>query len=264
MSAQWKSTPTHWCKFCALYVRDTPLERKNHDASGKHQNNIQRSLRELHRGKEREEREKQRAKDEVARVNGLVSGSGGKSGGRIQGVTSMNGGGGGAGLSKEAQRKAHAEQLLALGVKLPEQLEREVTGAGGWQTVSERVVEDAVKQEEDSKEGIIHGVHKRKVEEDEEGQEAERKARRKAWGSSIKTFPGAEDGEEDLEALLSGVRAKEVKKEEDEVKKEESAEDGDALAAVPDIDAAIVKKEDGNGDGEVMAPVVFKKRKAKR
>ncbi|KAK3708889.1 hypothetical protein LTR37_011219 [Vermiconidia calcicola] len=261
MSAQWKSTPTHWCKFCALYVRDTPLERKNHDASGKHQNNIQRSLRELHRGKEREEREKQRAKDEVARVNGLVLGSGGKSGGRTQGVTSTSGGGGGgAGLSKEAQRKAHAEQLLALGVKLPEQLEREVTGMGGWQTISERSIEDAVKRE-DGEEGIIRGVHKRKAEEDEED-EAERKARRKAWGSSIKTFPGAEDGEEDLEALLSGVRAKEVKKEEAEVKKEAAAEDGEALGAVPDIDAAVVKEEDG--DGEFVAPVVFKKRKAKR
>ena len=61
---------------------------------------------------------------------------------------------------------------------------------------------------------------------------------------------------------LSGVRAKEVKKEEAEVKKEAAAEDGEALGAVPDIDAAVVKEEDG--DGEFVAPVVFKKRKAKR
>src|ERR1700712_2474938 len=79
MSEYWKSTPSYWCKFCAIYVRDSGLERKNHEASAKHQNSIQRNLRELQKGKQREDRDKQRAVDEVARLNGLVSG-GGKAG----------------------------------------------------------------------------------------------------------------------------------------------------------------------------------------
>ena len=72
MAEYWKSTPSYWCKFCSIYVRETPIERKNHEASAKHQNNIQRSLRDLHKNKEREDRDKQRAKDEVARLNGVL------------------------------------------------------------------------------------------------------------------------------------------------------------------------------------------------
>ncbi|MBE7181524.1 MAG: hypothetical protein INR71_10015, partial [Terriglobus roseus] len=69
--------PKYWCKFCKTYVRDTKFERQQHDATGRHQSNIQRSLRTLHRDAERGERDKQRARDEVARLNGVVGGGGG-------------------------------------------------------------------------------------------------------------------------------------------------------------------------------------------
>src|ERR1700743_2697962 len=67
--------PKYWCKFCKVYVRDTKLERSQHEATGRHQGAIQKSLRDLHKGQEREQREAQRAKDEVARLNGMVGGS---------------------------------------------------------------------------------------------------------------------------------------------------------------------------------------------
>ena len=292
MAEYWKSTPSYWCKFCHTYVRDTGIERKNHEASAKHQNSIQRSLRELHKGKEREDREKQRAKDEVARLNGLVSGNKGSSLGAAPNEKVQNGRGVAAAappqLSAAAQRKAHAEQLVAMGVQLPEQLKREVTGVGGWQTVSERVIQDnrpaegrsmpdIIKQEgaskDNVKEALSKGVHKRAVDEDEEEQAASRK--RAAWGSRLKTYPGRDqegEDEEDLDALLNGVTQKKqqqpsIKQEEtgqdgSEVKKEDSLGNSKPLAAVPDIDAPTtdVKQE----DGLEAPPVVFKKRKVKR
>ncbi|KAI7477333.1 hypothetical protein KC351_g8891 [Hortaea werneckii] len=292
MAEYWKSTPSYWCKFCAIYVRDTTIERKNHEASGKHQNNIQRNLRELQKGKQREDRDQQRAKDEVARLNGIVSGQGKGSGGGDAGETGILGvkdvgkapaASSGSTLSVSAQRKKHAEQLAAMGVELPEELKREVTGVGGWQTVSEKVVEEEqpwslsdIKNEEDSKEdvrdAISRGVRKRKPQGEEDEEEVA--PARKAWGSKFRQYPGAASegngGGEDLDALLSGVTAKKpktegVKKEEDEhVKGEEPAEDK-PLDTIPDVNApaaAPVKQEEGE---EKAAPaVVFKKRKVKK
>ena len=57
MSEYWKSTPKYWCKHCSVYVRDTKLERTNHEATGRHQGAIKRSLRDLHRNAEQQERE---------------------------------------------------------------------------------------------------------------------------------------------------------------------------------------------------------------
>jgi hypothetical protein len=275
MSEHWKSTPSYWCKFCSTYVRDTSIERKNHEASAKHQNNIRRNLRDLQKNKQREERERQRAKDEVARLNGLVDGTGGSK----PGITGFKDVGKSAApqptTNAAQQRRVQAEQLLAMGVKLPEELQREVTGVSDWHTVSERVIEDQaprsladikaeVQAEEEPKPLIGKGVHKRKAEEGEEegekGEEGEEAApRSRAWGSEFKAYPGAraEEGEEDLDALLSGVGKKkppEVKEEDVEVKKEEVAEDEKA--------AAPVKQEEGE---EKAAPaVVFKKRKVKK
>ena len=273
MTDHWKSTPSYWCKFCSIYVRDSSLERKNHEASGKHQNNIQRSLRDLQRGKEREGRDKQRAKDEVARLNGLVAGPKSASPSNAAGGTRATGAPSAinSSLSAAASRKAQAEQLAAMGIDLPEDLKREVTGVGGWQTVSTRVIQDrSVKEEEDSKDfaDLSRGVHKRKVEDDEEEHGDDSVARTKAWGSRMKVYPGAQatDDGEDLDALLSGVKKKqlEVKKEEEHsVKREEPVEDEKPITDIPDIDApaAPVKQEEGDA---AVAPIVFKKRKMKK
>ncbi|KAJ4301833.1 hypothetical protein N0V90_003929 [Kalmusia sp. IMI 367209] len=72
MAEYWKSTPKYWCKFCRDYIKDTKFERQQHEATGRHQSNIQRSLKGLHREQAATERQKQRAKDEVARLNGRI------------------------------------------------------------------------------------------------------------------------------------------------------------------------------------------------
>jgi hypothetical protein len=275
MASHWKSTPSYWCKFCSIYVRDTSIERKNHEASAKHQNNIQRSLRELHKGKEREERDKQRAKDEVARLNNLVGGKkvsvtpSASTGPKVTGLKDVTP----ATKTQQAvptyaQRKAQAEQLVALGVKLPPELEREFYGTGGWQTVSETVVEndvkgerslaDIIKGEEDSKDAaqaeINRGIHKRKADDEEEDTQPKQ---RKVWGSTKRTYPGStgdDDDEQDLDVLLSGVGVKkEVKSEgvkNEGVKEEEDETEEKPLDAIPDADAP--------------PTVVFKKRKGKK
>ena len=283
MAEYWKSTPSYWCKFCHTYVRDTGIERKNHEASGKHQNNIQRSLRDLHKGKEREEREKQRAKDEVARLNGLVDGGkksnsgvgSGGGGGKILGATPTTASAP-AKIDVAAQRKAHAEQLAALGVELPDVLKKEVTGVGGWQMVSTHVVEDSagersladiIKQErEEESKGDVKSVVKRKMAEEEAAPRIQA-----AWGSRKRIYPGHDRDERDdgdLDALLSGVgkkKALEIKAEDiSEVKKEESPPESKPLAAVPDINAPTAVKVKQEGSEDAPPPVVFKKRKVKK
>ena len=274
-------------------MRETPIERKNHESSIKHQNNIQRSLRELHKTKDRDERDKQRAKDEVARLNGLVGGK--KAGqtsttGGIIGAKVITGRSNGGKVYDAAQRKAHAEQLAAMGVQLPDELKKEVTGVGEWETVSTRVIDegeaeagnslaDILKQEnikkEESKEDVVKGVHKRKADEDEDvlGEEDGRR-KKAAWGSRMKVYPGKdveENDGQDLDALLSGVAKKKqpVTSEDDGEGrstganvKEEPCEDADAVDVKPDV-----KAEDG-GDAEsgITAPPipVFRKRKGKK
>jgi hypothetical protein len=295
MSEYWKSTPSYWCKFCETYVRDTPGERKNHESTGKHQNNIQRSLRDLHKKQEREQRDQQRAKDEVARLNGLVGGKDSQAAGTsgIGGVKNLGKSSAPEPpkISAAAQRKAHAEQLVALGVELPEELKREVTGVGGWQTLSSssvvssdrpsgRTLADIKKEEEESASAsapLSKGVHKRKAEDDEDVRDEEAAPKRKIWGNTLKTYPGGrtEDVDEDLDALLSGVAKKPTQPSSSTVDEgatgqaEVIVDAGGEVKSEPttqtSISGEVIKEEEPN-ESAVTAPppVVFKKRKAKR
>ncbi|KAM3419074.1 hypothetical protein BST61_g5028 [Cercospora zeina] len=303
MSEYWKSTPSYWCKFCTQYVRDTTIERKNHEASAKHQNNIQRSLRELHKGKEREEREKQRAKDEVNRLNGLVGGQ--KSAAAQPGSashqvarTSKSGPAPPPPPATAQQRKTHAEQLAALGVELPEELKKEITGVGSYQVVDAREVDTSstgavtvnrslaeILAEARKGQESVHEEHnpshddkdsddgqtglKRKLDDDDNDddprdEEAAPKSR-KAWGSTVKTYPGKTEDVDvaDLDALLGGVRKK-TKTEDGAVVKQEDGPGSATLDSVPDVEAdtsARSKEEDG---ASAAPAVVFKKRKGKK
>jgi len=273
MSEYWKSTPKYWCKFCSTYVRDTTLEKKSHEATPKHQGNIQRSLRDIHKKTEREDREKQRAKDEVARLNGLVSG-------KQQPTISVASGSqppapklkstAPSGPASVAERKRQMEQLAAMGVAIPEEYRRDMSIQGEWATVSERpVYSRPVKAGSDDEDDdtMAFGVRKRKLEDDDD----KLNLAPKAWGSRLKSYPGANTNtEEDLDALLSGVTTKkEVKSEEaDLLKKEADPDTTDIIAAVPDIDEATASefkvKIEPKQEQEQEAPVVFKKRKSKR
>ncbi|MDI1490795.1 MAG: hypothetical protein OHK93_001999 [Ramalina farinacea] len=212
MSEYWKSTPKYWCKHCKTYVRDTKLERSNHEATPRHQGNLQRFLRGLHRDHEREEREKSRAKQEVDRLNGVTSASPPAPEGRASAIPSSN-----ASSTRQAtpaERKAQLQQLAAMGVAVPEDFRREMAMAGEWSVQSQRIIEsggeidEGIKKEEDEddKKKVLNvGVRKRKHEGQEEEEEAGEKVVRKGWGSTTKAYPGA-GGDNDLDALLNATR----------------------------------------------------------
>ncbi|KAF2182182.1 U1 zinc finger domain-containing protein [Zopfia rhizophila CBS 207.26] len=285
MAEYWKSTPKYWCKFCSVFVKDTKFERAQHEATGRHQGNIQRSLRGLHKEQEQEERKKQRAKDEVARLNTLVPGSGSAapSGDARVGATPT--------FTREKEKKAtlddrkrQMEQLAAMGVAVPEDFRRDMAMAGDWQVVSEKLV-----SRDERKEGeppLNVGVHKRKLDEAEEEALAagEIITKKKGWGQTFKTFPGSKGGDTDLDVLFKKVKNF-APKEEAEAKaepqvKEESEVKGEAAeTALQDIptepdtvtrNALKAEEEDGNTprvapakaeDGAAEPVVVFKKRK---
>ncbi|KAL9130180.1 MAG: hypothetical protein Q9217_001574 [Psora testacea] len=213
MSEYWKSTPKYWCKHCKTFVKDTKLEKTNHEATPKHQGNLQRFLRQLHQGHEREEREKQRAKDEVDRLNGMVSGSGAASTGTRKPAIPQSSPANGQATA--AERKKQLQQLAEMGIAVPEDFRREMAMAGDWQTTAERAIYDTpvmregIKEEEGfgaMKEASLNvGVRKRKYEGQEEDEEVGEKVVRKGWGSTTRTYPGAAGEEDDLDALLQNT-----------------------------------------------------------
>ena len=293
MSEYWKSTPKYWCKHCKTFVKDTKLEKTNHEASPKHQGNLKRFLRDLHKGHEREERDKQRAKDEVDRLNGVVSGSGYKTTNpwERKPTTPV------ANTLRQAtpaDRKKQLAQLAELGVAVPEDFRKEMAMVGDWQVTSQTPIYDTVKKEEGSEEfkpeGLNVGVRKRKFEGQEEECEAGETVVRRGWGSTTRTYPTTvADGEDDLdtllnttknlqkpavepEASLSESQAEEADKHETlkapvtakvpPLKREESSNPGISDEIPKNRESTTIKQED-----EPIPPLepasLFKKRKAK-
>ncbi|PHH75062.1 hypothetical protein CDD80_2647 [Ophiocordyceps camponoti-rufipedis] len=297
MSEYWKSTPRYWCKHCACYVRDTKLERKNHESTAKHQGAIQRTLRNMHKEHEREEREKEQARKEIARLNGIVPSRGGSTfvaaAPQPQQPRPRE--------ATEAERQRQREQLAEMGVSMPETVRSDMAMAGEWTVTSSRVIGG----DEDQGEAKAKGVHKREATLDEEGRELEgdeeeeeavrrlfKKPRR--WGKGSGLAHG-EDEDGELDALLSGtvivlkkddVYKKEEKNEEAGIKTEEGPVMGSALsdragpAASDRAEPATIKEEDKLGavkkeeeeevdsveeapDARLEKPVIFRKRKTK-
>ncbi|KIW06837.1 uncharacterized protein PV09_02517 [Verruconis gallopava] len=227
MAEYWKSTPKYWCKFCKVFVKDTKLERQQHDATPRHQGNIQKSLRGLHKEKEQEERQKQRAKDEVARLNGVV---GGGSSSTSNSTTAPSKASGFKEAPRQAtleERKRQMQQLADMGVAIPEEFRREMAMAGDWQTIKVTRIEQAKPKEngsEDTKEGVAFGIRKRRFEDQEEEEailgtgDAAAPRKNRNWGNRMKAFPGSKKvDDEDIDALLGSVTVKrDLKKEADE------------------------------------------------
>lgn len=173
--------------------------------------------------------------------------------------------------------------------------------AGDWQTTSERLVYDTdfLKKEEDSEDvkvgGLNVGVRKRKFEGQEEEEEAGEMVVRKGWGSTIRTYPGAGEDEDDLNTLLQSTK-RAVREGEDlqsleyrrpsptvpadshitgkgskpglglpAIKKEESTDSSEVSGTIANQTAVVeapldsLKREEDPPD----SGVVFKKRKAK-
>ena len=288
MSEHWKSTPKYWCKHCSCYVRDTKLERQNHEATAKHQGNLKRFLRDLHRGHEKDEREKERARQEIARVSGVVAGSSSSSLSSSATSTLRSTGAQHAktGAATEAELKKQREQLAELGVAMPSEFRPEMAMPGEWTVTKTRVIRDERDAEDVKKETKATGVRKREATEEEKTEEEAvrglfKKPRR--WGRDSKTMPHEEDKE--LDALLSGSiltrteepedgddRPESLKGIKDEVKEEER---DNIIKKEPDSEpqgiAMPTKTEESSLDPPVKtedseasaAPVVFKKRKPK-
>lgn len=270
MSEYWKSTPKYWCKFCKDYVKDTKFERQQHEATGRHQSNIQRSLKGLHRDQQNQERQKQRARDEVARLNGLVPSS-------SSAAVNVNAPANPTFVKTEEKkatlqdRRKQWEQLAAMGIAVPDEARGEMALKGEWAVVKEEVVGEI--NEHGEFKALNKGVRKRKVDEEAVERElaGETITKKKGWGQTYKTLPGRSGDDEDIEALFKR-RKTEVKHEGPGIKaevKEEAKEDGvkgeeepKSLSDIPTAEeaAALVKTEAEAVD--TPAPtVVFKKRK---
>ena len=194
MAEFWKSTPSYWCKLCETFVRDTKFERRRHESTARHQGGIQRQLRDAHRQKGIEERDKRKVQAEIARLNKLVPGA----------VSAEPEAEPKPAIDSERvswKRKAltfadtrhkrataedlkkQAEQLAGLGVDVPDAYRGTGSGPSGWEVVSVTPVEDVkkeehVKEEEEEDENgewhdheaDVHSVRKVKKEEsDQEG-----------------------------------------------------------------------------------------------
>jgi hypothetical protein len=247
----------------------------------KHQSNLKRFLRDLHRTQEREEREKQKAKDEVQRLNRLVAGS--SSGGEASGLPS------GCALAGHPptphaasleERKKQMTRLAEMGVAIPEEFRGEMALAGEWQIISEKPIQPRVK------EGVTPstlniGVRKRKSEEqEEEHEEVNEKVVKKVWGSATRHYPNTGGGE-DLDALLENT--KDIKRKEpvteqkiksgefgNPVKQETASLPPEEPSRLPTIKSEESSEEhlakipsDPNEFGEMVPRVLFKKRKVK-
>ncbi|KAL8749135.1 MAG: hypothetical protein Q9199_007875 [Rusavskia elegans] len=212
MSEYWKSTPKYWCKHCKTFVRDTKLEKTNHEATAKHQGNIKRFLRDLHRGHEREERDKDKAKYEVERLNGVVSGTSSTKDGPPWNRQTASSLGSGTREATPAERKAQLARLAEMGIAVPEDFRREMAMAGDWQTIAQRPIQDRVKIEDGFEEfkdfkpdlTLNVGVRKRKFEGQEEEEDAGATVVRKGWGSTTRRYPGSDEAaQDDLDSLLN-------------------------------------------------------------
>lgn len=271
MSEHWKSTPKYWCKHCKTFVRDTKLEKTNHEATPKHQGNLKRFLRDLHRRHEKEEKDKERAKAEVARLNGLST-----SGGSVAGPSSSSACGQGPKPKPQAtagERKAQLAQLAEMGVTIPDEFRPDMAMAGEWQVTETRVIEE---DGETKPEAVALGVRKRAVEDEEE----EKEAKKLRWGSRYKTHR-VDDNSADLDALLNNVTRKNeapavkieigdgLKLEVQSKVKDEVAELGEVKPEPVEAelkDFGVIQPSDANIKPEGEEPavgVVFKKRKAK-
>ncbi|KAF2639868.1 hypothetical protein P280DRAFT_51524 [Massarina eburnea CBS 473.64] len=280
MSEYWKSTPKYWCKFCSDYIKDTKFERAQHEATARHQGNIQRQLKGLHREQANKAREQQRAKDEVARLNGLVPSSG--TGAAAGSVAAGAAGSTPTPTYKKAEerkatlqdRKRQWEQLAAMGIAPPDEATKGKTVKGEWTVVSEKVVgevgSDGVEREVEEKgQALNKGVRKRKLddEEVERIQDGETITKKKGWGEKYKTFPGKRmgGGEEDLDALFN--IGKQPKVEEEEAKAEIKEDDvkGEEVQSsvldIPTAEEAAAKSAVKEEEDKAVPAVVFKKRK---
>ncbi|KAJ6189452.1 hypothetical protein N7519_004360 [Penicillium mononematosum] len=202
MAEFWKSAPRYWCKQCKVFIRDTPFEKTQHEASPKHQGSLKRFLRQIHNDNEQKQRDSQLAKTEVERLRKAVGGGSSTDKDSAKGNAPPP-------APKSAERPASLEdrkkqmaQLAAMGVAVPQEFRADMAIAGDWQTTSETVIE--VKQGLEGPTKSV-GIRKRKLEGEEEDEHAPEPIINKGWGSRMRQYPGAQE-EEGLDDLLASTK----------------------------------------------------------
>ena len=177
-------------------------------------------------------------------------------------------------------------KLAELGISIPEEYRREIAMAGEWQTTAQRLIYDEIKKEGEEKDsksnGMNVGLHKRKLEGQEEEEQSGGSMINRGWGSTMRSYPG--DEMDDLEKLLGStsgliktdgqeIRATQTSSGTDQtaaqgtersnpqapqLKKEEFSEEAACTTQIEGIDGP-VKLEDETAQDTIM----FKKRKTK-
>lgn len=215
MSEYWKSTPKYWCKHCTAYVRDTPFERKQHESTAKHQNNLKRFLRDIQNDHERGQRDKERARAEVERLNRMTGGSTTTSAPQASAPLPTIRRDQSTPLTA-ADQKRQWQQLVDMGIQAPDHVRGEMAMSGNWQVVAQLKAEQEL-----SRESLSVGVRKRRLEEDadEDGLDGETvpvRNERRAWGKSTRNCPGRDN--DDLDFLLSSIVLRKQEKPENDIK----------------------------------------------
>lgn len=127
------------------------------------------------------------------------------------------------------ERKKQLAQLAEMGIAVPDEFRGDMAMAGDWKVISQKPV-----QETTSEDPLSVGVRKRKLEGQEEEEEATEILARRGWGSTSRRYPGALEVDAlNLDALLSGAKSTKGEEATPGLKKEESEEQS-ALLAVKD------------------------------
>ncbi|KAI5855702.1 hypothetical protein BZA05DRAFT_389405 [Tricharina praecox] len=264
MSEYWKSIPKYWCKHCKDFVTDTPLGRKNHDATSKHQNGLKRFLRDIHRDNERAQTATENAKREVERLNAIVSGGSSSTAAQpnTQSVAKPEvargekWGAATRALTAE-EKKRQMKELEALGVAMPEEFRGDLALPGEWSTVSvtyekpkmtekERMQKEIAEQQ---KKEMDEAERKRKWDElDEDDKEI------RSFKIQERTYPGAAAPDVDVDSLFGKGKSK--------VKVEEDVPVGKPVAFKVDKKEEGIKREDeAEDEGEdTREPLVKRER----
>ena len=190
-------------------MKDTPIEKKQHEETGRHQGQLKRFLRNIQNDHEKAEREKQKAKAEVDRLNKVVGGTASVS---STTVAPFKTAAAPKTQASAADRKKQIQQLVDMGVAVPDEYRADMALAGDWKTVSQRNIEEPVIDD-----SLNKGVRKRKFEGQEEEEEAGEVVMRRGWGSTTKRYPG--EAIDELDSLLSMNPLK--KKEDEKILKKE-------------------------------------------
>ena len=213
-------------------MRDTAFEKRQHEATAKHQNNLKRFLRDIQNNHERGEREKERAKAEVERLNKVV-GSGPTTSAAI--TTSVTPKpvatarkAPAARLTSEDQKRQWT-QLAQLGIEVPDDYRAEMAMAGAWKAVPQTRNQEI----DPAADTLSIGVRKRKLDEEEQEdlEAGNEPTARRVWGKSTRTYPG--DETENLDDLLSGSITLKKDKQEQHMKHESEPVEARA-SATPD------------------------------